>query len=189
MEVIAAFLTSSELAASPWEFGWEALVAIGTLLLALATAYLALRTATLAKTSETEVQAQWRPMILPGSPSRNAIQYIKQQSLLRVRVQNAGRGPALHIRTHLEPGGVSPEHWSLGALAAQDQEDLMFRTERFEPPVQLLFDYRDLAGRTYSTSITLDVVNGDIKILRRSIVRKSRRHGSRGRCVSPAWPT
>jgi hypothetical protein len=107
--VVAAYLMSSEpLAVSPWEFGWEALVAIGTLLLALATAYLAFRTATLAKTSETEVRAQWRPMILPGSPSGNALQYIKHQSLLRVRVQNAGRGPALHIRTHLEPGGVSP---------------------------------------------------------------------------------
>lgn len=43
-------------AASPWEFGWEALVAIGTLGLALATAALAWSTRNLAKETADEVE-------------------------------------------------------------------------------------------------------------------------------------
>jgi hypothetical protein len=152
------------LAASPWEFGWDALVAVGTLLLALATFSLALRTGNLAKWSEADVRAQWRPNILPASDSlTRAIVYDESEHSLCVRVQNAGRGPALYIRTHMEPGGVSPEHWSLGALAAGDERELMFRTAKINSAVQLLFDYRDLANRTYSTSITIDVVNGDMR--------------------------
>lgn len=161
-----AYLRSVELlAANPWEFGWDALVAVGTLLLALATAYLALRTRTLAKASEADLRVQWRPVILPASdsPSTRGISYDESEGSLRVRVRNAGRGPALYIRTHLEPGGISPEHWSLGALAAGDDRELIFRTEGLNPPIQLLFDYRDLADRTYSTSVTVDVVNGDMR--------------------------
>jgi hypothetical protein len=161
-----AYLRSVELlAANPWEFGWEALVAVGTLLLALATAYLALRTRTLAKASEADLRVQWRPVILPtsDSPSTRAISYDESEGSLRVRVRNAGRGPALYTRTHLEPGGISPEHWSLGALAAGDERELIFRTAKVNPPIQLLFDYRDLADRTYSTSVTVDVVSGDMR--------------------------
>jgi hypothetical protein len=158
------------LATNPRGFGWEALVALGTLLLALSTFYLALRTSTLAKASEAEVRAQWRPVILPGSDSspERAIVYDDNEGSLHVRVRNAGRGPALYIRTHLEPwgrepSGVSPEHWSLGALAPGDERELRFRTPEIERPSQLLFDYRDLADRTYSTSVTIDVVNGDMR--------------------------
>ena len=66
-------------------------------------------------------------------------------------MQNAGRGPALHIRMHLEPGGISPEDWSLGALAAGDNRDLLFRTAQPTGLFQFLVDYRDLAGRAHST--------------------------------------
>jgi hypothetical protein len=159
------------LATNPWGFGWEALVALGTLVLALATFYLALRTSTLAKASEAEMRAQWRPVILPGSDStpERAIVYDDSEGSLHMRVRNAGRGPALFIRTHLEPGagqepgGISPERWSFGALAAGDEREVTFGTPKIETLSQLLFDYRDLADRTYSTSVTIDVVNGDIR--------------------------
>jgi positive regulator of sigma E activity len=50
-----------------WTLGWEALVAIGTLLLALVTFLLVRGTADLARSSEADIQAQWRPVILPAS--------------------------------------------------------------------------------------------------------------------------
>jgi hypothetical protein len=149
------------LAVSPWEFGWEALVAVGTLLLALATFYLVLRTSALAKSSESDLRAQWRPVILPASyPSLGeSVGYDANADLLFVRVQNAGRGPALHVRTQVEPGGISPDHWSLGSLAVGNEQELWFRTVKPDSTFQVLFDYRDLANRTYSTSMTVDIVD------------------------------
>jgi hypothetical protein len=88
-------LGSSEVLAS-WELGWDALVAIGTLLLAGVTFLLVLRTAALAKFSETDIRAQWRPIILPASydPDGSALFYTN--GVLYVGIKNAGRGPALY---------------------------------------------------------------------------------------------
>jgi hypothetical protein len=77
---VAGATSVEVLAASSWDFGWEALVAVATLLLAAATFFLARRTATLAESSEAEVRAQWRPLILPGldppgPPSKRALAY------------------------------------------------------------------------------------------------------------------
>ena len=140
-----------------WELGWDALVGIGTLLLAGATFLLVLRTAALAKSSDADIRAQWRPMILPGQV------LFYSGAALQVGIRNGGRGPALYVRAQIEPGGVSPEGWSLGALAAGDKRELRFPTTKPDSATQLLFDYRDLAGRTYSTSITIEVVSDDMR--------------------------
>jgi hypothetical protein len=152
-------------AVGPWEWGWEAFVAIGTVLLAAATVGLAWSTRGLAKASEAELRAQWRPVILPALDplSRRAITYDGQEGLLHVRVRNAGRGPAHHVRVTIDPLQVSPEHWSLGALAVGDEQGLRFRTAKIESTIQLLVDYRDLADRTYATSITVTAVNEDLR--------------------------
>jgi len=152
-------------AVDPREWGWEAFVAIGTVLLALATVGLAWSTNTLARASEVELRAQWRPVILPALDplSRRALTYDRQEGLLHVRIRNAGRGPAHYVRVTIEPLQVSPELWSLGALAVGDHQDLRFRTPRIESTVQLLIDYRDLADRTYATSITVTVVDDDLR--------------------------
>jgi hypothetical protein len=148
---------------SRWEIGWDSLVAVGTLLLAMVTAGLALSTRALAEASKADLRAQWRPVILPAldPPSRRAITY--DRGLLRVRIQNGGQGAALYIRTTIDPLGISPEHWSLGALAAGDEQELRFRTEQINSAIQLLFDYRDLADHAYSTSITVDLVDQDLR--------------------------
>jgi hypothetical protein len=40
-------------------------------------------------------------------------------------------------------------HWSLGALAAGDDRELLFHTASPTETFELGFDYRDLAGRTF----------------------------------------
>lgn len=155
---------SAEVLAS-WALGWDALVAIGTVLLALVTYLLVRRTGTLARFSETEIRAQWRPIILPAPyshPEDSALNYA--DGFLYAGIQNAGRGPALYIRAQIEPDGVSPEYWPLGALAAGDKYELKFRTGKPDSAIQLLFAYRDLAGRTDSTSITIEVVEGEMRV-------------------------
>jgi hypothetical protein len=152
-------------AVNPWEWGWETFVAIGTVLLGAATVGLAWSTRALAKASEADLLAQWRPAILPALDpmSGRAIEYFDPTGFLLVRIRNAGRGPAHYIRTTIDPLGVSPENWSLAALAPGDEQLLEFRTPKIESAIQLLFDYRDLADRTYSTSITVTVVSGDLR--------------------------
>jgi hypothetical protein len=48
----------------------SSVVAIGTLVLAVGTVILAWQTRKLASTSAADLQAQWRPIVLPGSSSR-----------------------------------------------------------------------------------------------------------------------
>jgi hypothetical protein len=148
-----------------WTLGWDALVAIGTLLLAGVTFLLVLRTADMARSSERDIRAQWRPLILPALDLswNRSLGYDKERGYLEVLIQNAGRGPAIHIRAQIEPDGASPENWSLGALAAGDKQWLTFRVAKPDSATQLLLAYRDLAGRTYSTSITIDVISGEMR--------------------------
>ncbi|WP_329317257.1 hypothetical protein OG723_44545 (plasmid) [Streptomyces sp. NBC_01278] len=159
--------------ASNWVFGWDALVALGTLILAVATAIvagftarLASRTRDLAKESTADQRAQWRPVLLPAStfmnPDMPPLSYFDGPGVL-IRIRNAGRGPALHVRAQLDTPSSwdqeqerSPDQWSLGALAAGDEQELKFRqVGGFGPAAQLRLDYRDLAGRRYATVIIL----------------------------------
>jgi hypothetical protein len=52
--------------ADPWEFGWDALVAIGTIGLAGVTGTLAYMTWRLARSTAAEARAQTRPVLIPG---------------------------------------------------------------------------------------------------------------------------
>jgi hypothetical protein len=67
------------------------------------------------------------------------------------------------VRAQIEPDRVSPENWPLGALAVGDKYELEFRTAKPDSAIQLLFDYRDLAERAYSTSVTIEVVSGNMR--------------------------
>ncbi|MDQ1013567.1 hypothetical protein QFZ43_000116 [Streptomyces afghaniensis] len=116
-----------ETAAHPWEFGWDALVAIGTLVLAAFTWRLAARTRQLAKETAADQRAQWRPVLIPhhntpeerdrGNPSP-AVKFKRVAEDLSAYVRNAGRGPALHVRAQLqgELTLANPYDWSIGAL-------------------------------------------------------------------------
>jgi hypothetical protein len=145
--------------------GW---VAVGTLLLAAATFVLAWHTRRLALSSAADLRAQWRPIVLPYSPgqqaARDVFEHDELDGTLKVGVRNAGRGPALYLRTELDPEiGANAVHGPIAALADGDEQLFTFngvnKDIKNEPFVQVLVDYRDLAGRTYSTSITLDLWN------------------------------
>jgi hypothetical protein len=88
-------LGSSQVLAS-WELGWDALVAIGTLLLAGVTLLLVLRTRDLARSSEADIRAQWRPIILPAYDDPDDFALLYREGVLYVGIRNAGRGPALY---------------------------------------------------------------------------------------------
>src|SRR4051794_21404129 len=89
-------------AADAWGFGWEALVALGTLGLAVATGGLAWLTKRLASAARDDERAQWRPVLVPDR-YRNSrgmpLQIGQGAAEVVIRMRNAGRGPALHIRS------------------------------------------------------------------------------------------
>ncbi|WP_330476773.1 hypothetical protein OG301_00185 [Streptomyces platensis] len=157
-----------ETAAHPWEFGWDSLVALGTLLLAVFTWRLAARTRQLAKETAADQRAQWRPPVLLsaergvvdqwGRPP-STVRYDPGEGTLMTFIWNCGRGPALYVRAQLEraghEGASSPRNWSLGALAEGDADELVFEDVPFGERAQLLIDYRDMAGRSYSTASTI----------------------------------
>jgi hypothetical protein len=145
-------------------FLWEGLTAVATLVLAAGTVYLAWSTRKVARGTQAEVLAQWRPVLLPSpdAADRKSVGYSIDEGRLFVKVRNAGRGPALFIRARLDPGGFSPDNWSLGALAPDDQVLLRFvMPQPTSEQMQLLFDYRDLTGLTHSSVIVLDKAMGD----------------------------
>jgi hypothetical protein len=90
---------------SPWEFGWEALVAIGTLVLAIATGGLALSTRNLAgKTAEEvkhsgrlveESQRQAEAAAIQASATQNALAEAREQTKISQQTLNAQIRPVL----------------------------------------------------------------------------------------------
>jgi hypothetical protein len=148
--------------AGPWEFGWDALVAIGTLTLATVTGALAYVTWRLARSSAAEARSQARPALIPGVGGRRpgiittAPLAYSEDGALVASIRNAGRGPALFVRVSLEPSGNSPAHGPLAAMAPGDEVQLSFPSEKGKVRWQVLLDYRDLAGRTYATAILIE---------------------------------
>jgi hypothetical protein len=154
--VLGAAIASESLAHRIFDwYGWEALVAIGTLSLATFTGWLAWTTRKVALADLADLRAQWRPMLVPtGGPMFGADEETGQWKAT-VPIRNAGRGPALYVRATLEPPNVSPDHWSLGSISPEDQpRELTFSNlPNRDVRYQLLLDYRDLGGRIYSTQI------------------------------------
>jgi hypothetical protein len=145
-------------------FPWEAVTALGTLALAAGTFILALTTRSLARATRDDLRAQWRPALIPALDPQadRAVTYDQQAHVLFVRIRNGGRGSAHHIRTHLDPGGVSPENWSLGSLPAGEEVTLRFNgVHGLSSSAQVLLDYRDLAENAYSSALVLTEVNAD----------------------------
>src|SRR5262245_48488961 len=136
-----------------WALGWTALVAVATGVLALATFVQALKTRDLASRTRDELVAQWRPALIPAP---GEISFSANTGTLSVRVRNAGRGLAAYIRVHLDPFGMSPANWDRAAMAAGDVTELTFEhLPRLPPAMQVLMDYRDLAGRSYASSLVI----------------------------------
>jgi hypothetical protein len=83
--------------------------------------------------------------------------YFPEQQILALRIMNGGRGPALFVRATLDPLGLSPENWHLGAIAAGDEVQLAFANvvAMAGGAMQVLLDYRDLAGRIFASAMVL----------------------------------
>ncbi len=146
-------------ALSPWDFGWDALVAIATAILAATTAWVAFTTRAVARATRAEVQSQSRPVLLPAAlPGPVCISFTSEA--IQLRVANSGKGPAFDIRARLDPPELHPDNWSRGILRQGEDVVLSFREvegnrlERYE----LLLDYRDLAGREAATRIVVALV-------------------------------
>jgi hypothetical protein len=161
---------------------WDALVAFGTLALAAVTFFLAWSTRRLAVETATEVQAQWRPILVPVEGSiemferdlseqelqiadkvlsqRIGDREVDTREAIRRRVEmtirNIGRGPALDIMvSHLWEG---PRPWTAsstnaGVIPADGEWILKQDGFQDERSRDLRLQYRDLSGRRYMTEI------------------------------------
>jgi hypothetical protein len=149
---------------SAWGFGWEALVAIGTMLLAGATFVLAWSTRRMAKATAQDVSAQWRPAIAPGEDVEVAYEEERQQ--LSVTIRNVGRGAAYYLDAGLDFGtavfpaqGSGPETTMAHnfAVVPVDETRVLNFTHIKERPkeCELIIDYSDLTGSRYSTRIVI----------------------------------
>jgi hypothetical protein len=173
-------------AESAWAFGWNALVAIGTLAAAIATGTLAFftwrlakstqgmasKTAQLASETAEEITAGHRPVIVPvASGRRTLIDEAEHGWTLRINIKNAGAGPASFVRALHDPSGVGPRTTAPGSLAPGEEWELVFYDTTLTAQSQVLLDYRDLSGRTYSSAIiplhpewpTEDIAVQDVK--------------------------
>jgi hypothetical protein len=149
--------------ASSWSFGWDALVAIGTLGLAMTTGALAWMTWRLARAAAAEARSQSRPALIPGAadwafdPDPRRLHHDLERQRLTVNIRNAGRGPALFVRVSLEPSGGSPTSGPRAAMGPGDEVQLVFEGEaEARDRWQILLDYRDLAGRSYATAVLIE---------------------------------
>lgn len=134
----------------------------GTGYLAWVTKSLAVTTSDLAEAASSDLRAQWRPVIVP---TRNEAAQIKSgvwfmDEVFSASLKNVGRGPALYVRMTLDPYGTSPQLWDNASLAPGDTVHLRFHVgeKQIAPIVQILVDYRDLNGRTYSSAIVIHSV-------------------------------
>ncbi|HYI36255.1 MAG TPA: hypothetical protein VEX39_06610 [Thermoleophilaceae bacterium] len=160
----------------PWEFGWEALVAIGTLGLAGATALLARTTRDVSQATGRQVsvdqqqilQAQ-RPVLVPQALIDSTTQLADDPQIdkgdILVAISNVGPGPAISVTAVLfRPNStdVSGRARPIEAVAARFDEELRF-TASGEHAAYSGADtvylkgqirYRDVAGTKYTTDFT-----------------------------------
>lgn len=151
-------------------WGWDALVAIGTLALAFGTVFLAWGTRQVARATGEEIRSQWRPVIAPGADVE--VEYLEEggvtgKGVAILAIQNIGRGAAYAVDAGLDLGEtvvpVSPwglvdsEPRNLTALPSQDSCDLYFDSLDVRPGRSVLvIDYQDLNGRRYASRIQID---------------------------------
>lgn len=141
---------------SAWAFGWDALVAIGTLGLAASTIVLALKTAALAGATATDVAAQDRPVLVPALQSDVAYDVDRFDAV----IVNAGKGVALDIQASVSSAGqtTAADTWNKAALAPGADVKLHFAGVFFirADPVVLHLQYRDIADNAHTSEIVVD---------------------------------
>lgn len=160
--------------ASPWEWGWEAALAIGTIVLAIATAglagatlWVARKTRDVAAASNAEIVADWRPVLLQEGYRLNDGTWLPglhaTREVISINFQNYGRGPALDVIGVLDRddviSGQNPQR--VGNGVAPNGRAFVGWSNPNGPAEEGLWDvnrretgyatYGDLAGNGYRT--------------------------------------
>jgi hypothetical protein len=164
---------------SPWEFGWEALVAIGTLTLAFFTWRLARQTGDLARETASEVRSNARPVLIAAAGTGARLEVggpvDKEYGTLVIPIRNAGRGPALNAfayaitttragdaRTNIVNVGNVPSDGDAAAhiLSVKNVD----ATDSWERDgflaIRAVIVYSDLAGAQFHTVVRLSDPEG-----------------------------
>lgn len=149
---------AEEAGASEWTFGWEALVALGTIGLALGTAWLAWTTRIVARATQAEVSATWRPVVLPAALSIGS-ERKPPGAYVHLSLRNVGAGPALGLTYFVEGARQGPPQSAGHPLAVGDEFvgylDIDPDPSITELVVVLL--YEDLAARQQTTRVLVAV--------------------------------
>jgi hypothetical protein len=173
--------------ADQWDWGWDALVALGTLALALATFALAIGTFLTARAAGQEVRAKWRPVIVPAADAE--VDWIEDDELVVLAIRNIGEGGAFDVDAGLDLGGsivpASPvahgetEPTNFAALPPGESLTVHF-THVDEKPTSaaVVIDYSDLTGHRYGSRIevreaTAHLPKQHFNVLRMASVRHS----------------
>ena len=144
-----------------WDFGWEALVAVGTLSLAGFTVWLAWSTRKLAKETAQDVAATFRLVLIDAGDGWAAYSYPGNEGGSgSVAVKNVGPGPALnaHVAVTVRFNGHTETTLSAGLGSVgprQSGRAQMTNLPRFDAGKPLELDvacsYEDLAGARHRT--------------------------------------
>src|SRR4051794_11432805 len=110
----------------PWAFGWEALVAVGTLALAGGTAWLAWTTRSVARATQAELAAAWRPLLVFHSASVEQRDGPADVRILLFAVRNDGRGPALSVAAATVQRGGEAVSTVYGIIRVGETESFQF---------------------------------------------------------------
>lgn len=149
----------------PWDLGWEALVALGTIGLAIFTALLAIATFQTAQVAARDVRATWRPVVVPGEDVEGV--WASNTHDLQLALRNVGPGAAYGLEVALDtgdgslrpasrfvPGEVAPINYAVVPPGAT--LEVFFDHVEAEPMAgELTLGYSDLNGRQYGTTIKL----------------------------------
>lgn len=185
-----------------FEWGWDTVVALGTLGLAVFTGALAWSTRALAQATRKDHQAQWRPVVVAES---DGVVGVTTDSggriVLGIDVRNVGRGPAFAVQAQLRSGKrpigasrsgtmgtlVPGEAFQIEARLTQESDGQLGRARRPSPPsvVDVELAYYDIAERWHHTYLKATRSRGDdVLHIRQTLVEETDRrllpvHGSR----------
>lgn len=139
-------------------------VAIGTILLAMATGVLGFLTWRLGAASRKDVEAQWRPVIVPSDrvgmdPGWNLAVSADEGDTRTgwINVINAGSGPALEMKFYVDaPDRTTSDFW--GALASNDRRYFEFELPAGTREATCRFEYQSISGNTYPSKFLIEAM-------------------------------
>jgi hypothetical protein len=178
----------------PWEWGWDSLVALGTIGLAFVTLLLAVASFLTARAAAQDVRADWRPVIVPASDVE--VDWASNQDLVILRIRNIGQGGAYDVDAALGtddrytpaslfvPGEPNPINFTV--VPPGDTMELYFGEIDTKPRKgELVIDYADLNGRRYGSRIEIRETTAYLPRQEFPVLRMAQVTHSEGKVVVP----